>query len=79
MLIHLSGEWILKNDEYTLAGNVPGDVSDDFIRAGLIKDPYFHDNYKESQWITLADWCYEKPFRCGFLSWMNLHTFALMA
>lgn len=63
MLIDLSGKWILKNDNHTLTGNVPGDVSDDFLQAGLIKDPYFHDNCKESSWITLADWCYEKTFQ----------------
>ncbi|MBE6926766.1 MAG: glycoside hydrolase family 2 protein, partial [Ruminococcaceae bacterium] len=62
MVINLSGKWTLKNDQYVLSGNVPGDVSDDFIQAGLIGDPYFHDNYKDSQWITHTDWCYERTF-----------------
>ena len=35
MILNLSGKWILKNDDYVLTGNVPGDVSDDFIQAGL--------------------------------------------
>ncbi len=84
MIINLSGKWALKNDDYILAGNVPGDVSDDFIQAGIIKDPYFHDNYKESQWITLADWCYEKTFQvrlsdldaCTYLRFDGVDTFS---
>lgn len=74
MLINLSGKWTLKNDNYVLAGNVPGDVSDDFIQAGLIKDPYFHDNYKESSWITTTDWCYEKTFQVR-LADLDEHTY----
>lgn len=63
MRIDLTGKWILKNDEFIIAGNVPGDVSDDFIQAGLIKDPYFHNNFEEALWITKSDWCYEKSFQ----------------
>ena len=63
MRINLSGKWVLKNDEFVLAGNVPGDVSDDFIRAGLIKDPYFHNDFEQSLWITRTDWCYERIFQ----------------
>lgn len=63
MLINLSGKWILKNDNFVLAGNVPGDVSDDFIQAGLIKDPYFHNDFEQSLWITHTDWCYERTFQ----------------
>lgn len=62
MIINLSGKWTLKNDRYTIAGNVPGDVSDDCLQAGLIEDPYFYENYKDSQWITQTDWCYERTF-----------------
>ena len=62
MLLKLSGEWKLKNDEYAITGHVPGDVTDDFLQAGIIKDPYFHDNYKQSLWITKSDWVYEKTF-----------------
>ena len=62
MLLKLSGEWKLKNDEYAITGHVPGDVTDDFLQAGIIKDPYFHDNYKQSLWITESDWVYEKTF-----------------
>ena len=45
MLINLSGKWRLKNEKFVLDGNVPGDVSDDFFRAGLIKDPYFNNDF----------------------------------
>jgi len=74
MVINLSGKWSVRNDKYTLTGNVPGDVSDDFLQAGLIEDPYFHDNYKESSWITLADWYYEKTFRVR-LADLDEHTY----
>jgi len=63
MHINLSGDWILKNDSHVLTGHVPGDVSDDFIQAGLIKDPYFYNDCKESLWITRTDWCYERTFQ----------------
>ncbi|MBR2402752.1 MAG: glycoside hydrolase family 2 protein, partial [Lachnospiraceae bacterium] len=63
MLINLSGKWRLKNEKFVLDGNVPGDVSDDFFRAGLIKDPYFNNDFEQSRWITLTDWCYEKNFQ----------------
>ena len=84
MIISLSGKWTLKNDDYALVGNVPGDVSDDFIQAGLIKDPYYSDNYKESQWITLADWRYEKTFQvrlselneCTYIQFDGVDTFS---
>ena len=74
MVINLSGKWTLKNDNYVLAGNVPGDVSDDFLQAGLIEDPYFYDNYKDSSWITRADWWYEKTFSVQ-LADLSEHTY----
>jgi hypothetical protein len=62
MLISLSGEWTLKGGGHVLTGNVPGDVSDDLMRGGYIKDPYYFDNWKDSQWVTHEEWCYERTF-----------------
>ena len=76
MILNLSGKWELKNDDYVLTGHVPGDVSDDFMQAGLIKDPYFYDNYKESLWITQTDWRYERTFEVR-LSKLDEYTYLL--
>lgn len=62
MKISLSGNWKLKGNGYEIEGHVPGDVTDDFIRAGIIADPYFDENYKDALWITRSDWTYEKTF-----------------
>lgn len=62
MRISLSGKWKIKGNGYEIDGRVPGDVTDDFFRAGIIADPYFDENYKDSLWITQADWTYEKEF-----------------
>ena len=62
MIISLSGNWIIKYKDNDITGRVPGDVTGDFYRAGLISDPYFNENYKQSAWITESDWVYEKHF-----------------
>lgn len=62
MQILLSGQWKLKGNGYELIGHVPGDVTNDFLLAGLISDPYYDDNYKDSLWITKKNWTYEKEF-----------------
>ena len=42
--------------------HVPGDVTDDLHRAGLIEDPLFGENLKKLSWIYDADWTYECLF-----------------
>jgi beta-mannosidase len=41
---------------------VPGSVQMDLLHAGLIPDPYRHDNEAALQWIGLADWDYRLDF-----------------
>lgn len=84
MRIDLSGKWILRNSDYRLVGNVPGDVSNDFIQAGLIKDPYYHNDYQQALWITRTDWCYERTFQvrladldeCTYLQFDGVDTYS---
>ena len=62
MQLSLSGNWILKGNGYEIAGKVPGDVTDDLIRAGIVGDPYYGYNFKDLMWIVCSDWTYEKTF-----------------
>lgn len=60
----LNGEWravcVQTGDAFNAV--VPGDVSVDCYRAGLILDPYFGMNYKNSRHILEYDWEYRKSF-----------------
>ena len=62
MVTSLSGRWLLKYNNSYIIGEVPGDVTYDFCRAGIVKNPYYDENYKQSAWITKSDWVYEKRF-----------------
>jgi len=62
MVTSLSGSWLVKYNNGYITGVVPGDVTYDFYREGLIDNPYYDENYKQSAWITKADWVYEKRF-----------------
>lgn len=62
MKLLISGKWRVKNAQYDIEATVPGDITADFLHAGIIADPYYDDNYKDSLWITQADWEYVKTF-----------------
>ena len=57
--------------------HVPGDVTDDLHRAGLIEDPLFGENLKKLSWIYDADWTYECLFDADgeILSQKNIYLF----
>lgn len=58
-------EWSLHNDRFNLKAQVPGDITMDFYRAGLIKNPYVEENYKDAAYIGREDFVYECHFDVG--------------
>lgn len=50
--------WQLQFDGKSIPASVPGDITIDLFRAGLVKDPYFGDNQKENDWIPRRDFTY---------------------
>ena len=60
--IDLCGQWRLKGGEHDLTGNVPGDITDDLLRAGIISDPYVGYNYADCLWVQKQEWSYEREF-----------------
>lgn len=53
----LNGEWILKNKETEIIGNIPGSVYSFFLNNDLMEDPYYRDN--EIKALSLMDFDYE--------------------
>ena len=51
--------WLLKFGDKIIPASVPGDITIDAFKAGLVTDPYFAENYKESAWIGRTDFTYE--------------------
>ncbi|MFD6444775.1 glycoside hydrolase family 2 protein [Promicromonospora sp. NPDC060204] len=45
-----------------LAAEVPGSVTTDLLRRGLIDDPYLDDNESAQSWIGQSDWIYRYEF-----------------
>ena len=41
-----------------VAANVPGDITDDLYRAGIIADPYYGMNHNDLDWISHQDFTY---------------------
>ncbi len=58
----LSGKWTFAYQSKSYVGYVPGDVTNDLYQAGIIKNPYYGENYKESLWVAQSDWEYVKEF-----------------
>ena len=44
--------WSLKFDGKTIPASVPGDITIDMFKAGIVKDPYYGFNYREKILIT---------------------------
>lgn len=51
--------WSLKFDGKTIPASVPGDITIDMFKAGIVKDPYYGFNYRENEWIGRTDFTYE--------------------
>lgn len=62
MKLFLSGNWSVKNEQKQIVGVVPGDLTNDFYKAGIITNPYYDEDYKNAEWIVKSDWTYEKKF-----------------
>ncbi|HEV2331386.1 MAG TPA: glycoside hydrolase family 2 protein [Verrucomicrobiae bacterium] len=62
--LKLGGAWRVsqKGKADWIPATVPGCVHTDLLAAGKIPDPYYRDNEKQVQWITEADWIYERSF-----------------
>ena len=62
--LNLGGAWRVsqKGKDDWIPATVPGCVHTDLLAAGKIPDPFYRDNEKQVQWITEADWIYERTF-----------------
>ena len=54
--------WHLQGNGQTIPAKVPGDITIDFLNAGLIKDPYILENYKEAEWVGRENFSYVTTF-----------------
>lgn len=50
--------WVLQYEGQNIPAQVPGDITADLFRAGIVKDPYFGFNYKDAAWIAFHDFTY---------------------
>ena len=50
--------WQLGYGGKRIPAAVPGDITMDLYKAGLVKNPYFGDNQKENDWIPREDFTY---------------------
>jgi beta-mannosidase len=62
--LNLGGAWRVsqKGKDDWIPATVPGCMHTDLLASGKIPDPYYRDNEKQVQWITEADWIYERSF-----------------
>lgn len=78
--------WTVENAQYgKFNACVPGDITDDLYKAGVIKDPLFGVNYKQSKWILENSWEYnvcfnvkkeDLSFANAQLNFLGIDTFA---
>jgi beta-mannosidase len=64
--IIIEGPWRFRKqgDTSWLPASVPGSVHTDLMANGVIQDPFYRQNFKETQWIEDHGWEYE--------TWFNL-------
>ncbi len=48
-----------------VSAHVPGDITDDLMRAGLVEDIQFASNYLKYRWINETEWEYRAEFSVG--------------
>ena len=51
--------WTLTFDNKTISAQVPGDITIDLYRTGLVKNPYFGLDYKDIEWVARRDFTYQ--------------------
>ena len=54
--------WTVSIGSKTIPAAVPGDVTIDCFKAGLVSNPYFAENYKESEWVQRENPLYKTSF-----------------
>ena len=54
--------WQLGYGGKLISAAVPGDITMDLYKAGIVKNPYFGDNQKENDWIPREDFTYITEF-----------------
>lgn len=65
MKIYLNGEWKLKNitdGNLECIAQVPSTNFNDLMKAGLIPDPFYKTNEKDTLWVGDKDWSYSRSF-----------------
>jgi len=55
-------DWKLLYGEKMIPAEVPGDITIDMFKAGLVSNPYIAENYKESTWVGKTDFDYINTF-----------------
>ena len=55
-------DWHIHNEDVDIAAQVPGDITDDLHRAGLIDDPYYGYNHHKTFLCTKCDYTYYSDF-----------------
>lgn len=62
--LQLHQNWVFrkKGDEKWLPATVPGSVHTDLLSNGKIPDPFFRQQYLESQWVENEEWEYSCRF-----------------
>ena len=56
--LQIDSENSYMNCSARIPANVPGDITDDLYRAGIIQDPYYGMNHNDLTWITRQDFTY---------------------
>ena len=59
MINILKDNWFLTINSNKIPASVPGDITIDAFKAGLVNNPYFAENYKNAEWIQRSDFIYE--------------------
>ncbi|MBQ8447181.1 MAG: hypothetical protein IJX31_05340 [Clostridia bacterium] len=50
--------WTIEYANAKIPSSVPGDITVDLYNAGIVQNPYFGMNHKESEWIDREDFSY---------------------
>ena len=62
--LNLGGQWKVSQvgKNKSIPATVPGCIHTDLLAAGEIPDPFYRENEKIVQWVTEADWSYQRTF-----------------
>ncbi len=86
--INLHSGWNLLYKDSIYPAMVPGDITLDLFRAGVIKDPYYGTNHQDNTWVIGENFEYTNEFEVPeeiraceevLLSFDSIDTFALVS